>query len=416
MTFTDKLIGFIKKEIVLCISFAAALVSCFFVKPGPEYIGYIDFRTLALLFCLMTVVAGFKKSGLFDLIARKMCDRAKGITGLCMGLVLLCFFCSMLITNDVALITFVPFAVLVLNLAGGSGSLLIKVVILQTLAANLGSMLTPVGNPQNLYIYSWFNIPFGDFIKITAPLWILSLVVCAVLVLAFCKDRDSAGLGQRAAGPSGADPKNCSSEDPQNSGTQSAAALENPPKEEIEDDVLGPAQNFKTQVIFYGILFAVCLATVLRILNWQVMLVIVLLSVFTRDRQLLRDADYMLLLTFVCFFVFSGNLARIPQISEFLSAAMAGRTFEVSAMASQVISNVPAAVLLSGFTADANALLLGVDAGGLGTPIASLASLISYKLYCAAEGAQPARYMKLFLLINFAVLAVLWVFCKAVML
>lgn len=404
----DSIVKFIKSEAVLSIAFAAALLSCFFVKPGPEYMDYIDFRTLALLFCLMIVVAGFKKSGLFDRVARRLCDGAKTVRGLCLGLVLLCFFSSMLITNDVALITFVPFAVLVLKLAGLRGDLLIKVVILQTAAANLGSMLTPVGNPQNLYIYSSFNLSFADFIAITLPLWAVSLALCAVLTLLLCREERAE---PRAAGSLGI--RNSEGALDSNN-TAEAAALDLAPEEERVDDALGPQFSFKAQVVFYGLLFCVCLAVVLRILSWPVMLLIVFASVYGRDRQLLKEADYMLLLTFICFFIFSGNLARIPAVSAFLSSAMAGRTFGVSAMASQVISNVPAAVLLSGFTEDAKALLLGVNAGGLGTPVASLASLISYKLYCSSAGARPGRYMKLFLLLNFALLALLWLFCKVV--
>lgn len=369
----NKIKQFIKNEAVFSIAFLAALASCFFVKPDGEYLDYIDFRTLALLYCLMVVVAGLKKAGLFDFMAEKMCRSAGSVRGLSVGLVLLTFFCSMVITNDVALLTFVPFSVMVLALAG-AGELLIPVVVIQTIAANLGSMLTPVGNPQNLFIFSSFDLSMGDFLKMTAPVWLLSLAVCLLLTAVFANRKGLQG-----------------------------------PLSIIAKAGKKPAAK---DLAVYGVLFAVCLLVVFRVFDWPVMLAAVALVLLALDRKILLEGDFVLLLTFVCFFVFSGNMARIPSISNALSGYMQGRTFLVSAAASQVISNVPAACLLAGFADDVKALLLGVDVGGLGTPIASLASLISFKLYCKAEGADAGAYMKLFLALNFGLLAAFALVCK----
>lgn len=352
-----KITEFFKKEKVFVIAFVAAAISCVLVTPDSLYFQYIDFRTLALLYCLMVVVAGFNKASFFSSLANKILKKAGSVRILGVLLVLLCFFCSMLITNDVALITFVPFAILLLTRADAKKSL-IPIVIFQTLAANLGSMLTPVGNPQNLYLYSYFDLSFSDFIKITFPLWVLSLAAVLLLCMTL-------------------------------------------PKKEIKIEASESTEFEKKLFMLYLVLFFVCLAVVLRLLEWYFMLAIVIAVLSAADRNTLLKGDFMLLATFVCFFVFSGNLARIEGISIMLEKAMQGREFLVSVLASQVISNVPAAVLLSSFTNNAKALLLGVNAGGLGTPIASLASLISYKLYVSSEGASGGKYMLKFLLVNF---------------
>ena len=341
----------------------AALVSCFFVPPSGEYLSYLDLRTLALLYCLMTIVNGLRQAGLFTHLAHSLCEHTGSLRMIALLLVLMCFFSSMLITNDVALLTFVPFAVVVMGMAHHQREL-IYVVVLQTVAANLGSMLTPVGNPQNLYLYSFFNLGFGDFLKITFPVWLLSLLGLILAALFVKPDRLELFLGE------------------------------------------APGVD-RREVILHLALFAVCLLVVLRLLAWYWMLSVVLIVLLIFDRKLLLKADFMLLLTFMAFFVFSGNLARIPALAAAIRKLMAGREFIVSLLASQVISNVPAALLLSGFTDQYRALLLGVDIGGLGTPIASLASLISLKLYSHAEHADVARFLLVFLLMNLLFLLLL---------
>ena len=358
-----KIRNFIRREPVLILATLAALLSCLFVPPDRAYWGYLDLRTLALLYCLMVVVAGLRQAGLFSHLAHLLCRRAGSLRAMGILLVLLCFFSSMLITNDVALLTFVPFAVVVLGLAGQKKAL-IRVVVLQTVAANLGSMLTPVGNPQNLYLYSHYDLGMGDFLAITGPIWLLSLL----LILGAC------------------------------------LLL---PREPVQV-FLGEAPGLvKRELWLHLALFALCLLTVLRLLPWPWMLGGVMLALLILDRKTLLRADFMLLLTFVAFFVFAGNLARIDAVVRVLNRLLEGREYWTGLLASQVISNVPAALMLSGFTDKAAALLLGVNVGGLGTPIASLASLISLKLYSGSPEAHTGRYLLVFSLLNLLLLAVL---------
>ena len=358
-----KIKDFMRREPTFCAALFAALLSCLAVRPDMEYIGYIDLRTLALLYCLMVVVAGLRRAGFFARLSHILCHKASSARGISVILILLCFFSAMLVTNDVALLTFVPFAVSVLVLAHQEDKL-IWVVVLQTIAANLGSMLTPVGNPQNLYLYSRFDMEFMTFIKVTGPIWLLSLLFVCLLCIRVPKEAIAVDLGQM------------------------------------------PILNKKILTV-YSILFVVCLLVVLRIITWQMMLALVLLVLLVFDRKRLLDADFLLLATFICFFVFSGNLARIEIVNTYLRAALNGREMLVGAGVSQVISNVPAALLLSEFTDAPNQLLLGVNIGGLGTPVASLASLISLKLYSHADNASTGAFMKTFLVLNFALLAVL---------
>lgn len=361
----SKVKDFVKQELTLCAAFAAALISCFFVPPDGEYWGYIDFRTLALLYCLMVVVAGLRHAGAFTVLAHKLCAKAASVRAMGLTLALLCFFSAMLITNDVALLTFVPFAVVVLGMAHQEKEL-IFVVVLQTVAANLGSVLTPVGNPQNLYLYSRYELSMADFLSATAPLWLLSLLAVLLLSLCLPRERVNVFLGE------------------------------------------APAMD-KRSLTLYLALFGLCLLVVLRLLSWQWMLGILLLVLLALDRRRLLKADFLLLLTFVCFFIFSGNLARIGTVEALLRRLLSGRELLTAALTSQIISNVPAALLLSGFTDAGRELLLGVNIGGLGTPVASLASLISLKLYSHSEHASTGRYLSLFSAVNFALLALLLV-------
>ena len=354
---------FVKREPVLLIAALAALVSCFFVPPDGAYLHYIDFRTLALLYCLMTVVAGLRQAGLFAHLAHVVCQKASSVRAMGILLVLLSFFSAMLITNDVALLTFVPFAVVVLGMADRKQAL-IRIVVLQTAAANLGSMLTPVGNPQNLFLFSYYDLSPTAFLRITLPVWGLSLL----LILAGCfllpGERLHVFLGEMP-------------------GIQ------------------------RKELWLHLALFAVCLLVVMRVILWPVMLAIVAAVLLIADRRLLIKADFMLLLTFVAFFIFAGNLARIDAVDNLLHSLLRGREYLTSLLASQVISNVPAAVLLAGFTDRSRELLLGVNVGGLGTPIASLASLIGMKLYAHSDHADTGRYLLEFTVVNVILLGVL---------
>ncbi len=366
---SHKLLKFIKVETVLCISGIAAILSMFLVPPSVDYVAYIDFRVLTLLFCLMTVVAGFNKTGVFLFLSEKILMKVANTRSLGFVLIMLCFFSSMWITNDVALITFVPFAILILTMTGQAEHI-IFIVVLQTIAANLGSILTPVGNPQNLYLYSNYNIPIIEFFMITFPFTVISFLLLCVSVFVIKKEHLSFTLSST----------------------------------ERKD------KNRPYTISLYSGLFLVCLACVIRLVDYRIALLIVLVCILIFDRGILRKVDYSLLLTFVCFFVFVGNLGSITVIKDILTSLLKGKELLVSILASQVISNVPAAVLLSDFTQDYKALLLGTDIGGLGTLVASLASLISYKFYIRTEGAKPGKYLGVFSFINILFLLVICLF------
>jgi len=360
----QKIKSFIKKESVLCIAAFCAVVSMFFIPPDPAYIGYIDLRVLCLLFCLMAAVLGLESCGIFDRLARILLARCRSMPAVALALVLLPFFTSMLVTNDVALITFVPFALLVLELLE-KRSHAIWIIVLQTIAANLGSMATPVGNPQNLFLFGCYELSAGEFFGTVLPPAVFSFIILVACCLLMRKEKVHMQIASNSS----------------------------------------PSRPWRLW-IYLG-LFLLCLLSVFRVLHYGLLSGIVLLVFLLLDRQLLKKVDYSLLFTFVCFFIFAGNLGRIPQIHDLLSSLLGKNALLSSVLASQVISNVPAAVLLSGFTDNWNELLLGVNIGGLGTPIASLASLISLKLYSRSTGAQAARYMAVFLAANLAGLSLL---------
>jgi transporter, ybiR family len=356
-----KIISFMKKETVLTIATLLAVVSAFFVKPDRQYIGYIDFRTLGILFGLMVIMQGFQRTGLFDGIGSSLLQKTGKLWQLILVLVMLCFFFSMLITNDVSLLTFVPFSILVLKKCGQEQAM-IPTVILQTVAANLGSMLTPIGNPQNLYLYGLMDCSIPEFMGILLPYTVMTFVLLLLSLLCI------RGKGQEIS---------CRMEE----GT------------EIK-------QSRKHRNLIYGLLFLLALLVVARILPYGILVTAVFLYTIIFDREALKGADYALLVTFVSFFILIGNLGRISLIREALERFVSGREILTGVLASQVISNVPAAVLLSGFTENYRDLLVGVNLGGLGTLIASMASLISFKLYTGCYKENRGRYLRWFTLVN----------------
>ena len=356
-----KIISFMKKETVLTIATLLAVVSAFFVTPDRQYIGYIDFRTLGILFGLMVIMQGFQRTGLFDQIGKSLLQKTGKLWQLILVLVMLCFFFSMLITNDVSLLTFVPFSILVLKKCGQEQAM-IPTVILQTVAANLGSMLTPIGNPQNLYLYGLMDCSILEFMGILLPYTVITFVLLLLSLLCI------RGKGQEIS---------CRMEE----GT------------EIK-------QSRKHRNLIYGLLFLLALLVVARILPYGVLVTAVFLYTVIFDREALKGADYALLVTFVSFFILIGNLGRISLIREALEHFVRGREILTGVLASQAISNVPAAVLLSGFTENYRDLLVGVNLGGLGTLIASMASLISFKLYTGCYKENRGRYLRWFTLVN----------------
>ena len=359
-----KIKAFLQKETVLCIAALCAVATMFLVPPDGEYLHYIDWRVLCLLLCLMAVVAGFKSLGAFDWLTYQLLRRIKSGRVLGVTLVLLPFFCSMLVTNDVALIVFVPFTLALLSGLGCERAM-VPVIVLQTVAANLGSMATPVGNPQNLYLYAAYSLSAGEFFSVVLPLTAVSL---AALTAA------SIPVLPRAL-----------------------------PEQSLREERISSAGKLG----LYAALFVLCLLTVFRMVPYPVTTAVVVAALFLADRKLLKEIDFMLLLTFVCFFVVSENLGRVEAVREFLQSLLSKNSLLTAVGASQVISNVPAAVLLSAFTEDWRALLAGVNIGGLGTPIASLASLITLKLYMRWPGARVGRFMVVFTVANLLGLALL---------
>lgn len=355
---------FCRQEAVLCIAAVCAVATMFLVPPDGAYIEYIDLRVLCLLLCLMAVVAGFQSCGAFQWLTVQMLNRGNGGRGLAVALVLLPFFSSMLVTNDVALLTFVPFTLLLLEHIECRKAI-VPMLVLQTIAANLGSMATPVGNPQNLYLYAAYHLSAEEFFSAVLPLTGLSLVCLVAAALPVLpKELPAPELGQEI--------------------------LESPKK-----------------LAVYGVLFVLCLLTVFRVLPYGLLTVVVVAVIAVISPRLLKDLDYGLLATFVCFFIVSGNLGRIEAVQVFLQGVLGKNALLTAALTSQVISNVPAAVLLSGFTDSWKELLQGVNIGGLGTPIASLASLITLKQYLRSKEAQPGRFLLVFTVGNVIGLVVL---------
>ena len=357
-------LALLRKEPVLCIAAVCAAASTLLNPPSPAYLNYIDWRVLTLLFCLMAVVAGFQSCGAFQWLAGRLLARGTGPRALAVILVLLPFFCSMAVTNDVALITFAPFTLLLLDQLDCRAAA-VPLLVLQTIAANLGSMATPVGNPQNLYLYGAYGLSAGDFFPVVLPLAGISLACLT------------------------------------------AAALPVLPRDLQVPPVHPQPLRQPGKLALYGVLFLLCLLTVFRVLPYGLLTVLVLGTLAAVEPALLRKLDVSLLCTFVCFFTVSGNLGRLPAVHTFLQGLLERSTLLTGALTSQIISNVPTAVLLSGFTDNWRELLLGVDIGGLGTPVASLASLITLKLYLRSREARPARYLAVFTAGNAALLAVL---------
>ena len=373
----SSLVAFCRKEKVLLIAFVCAVISCFFIHPSSDYKDYIDFRTLGLLFCLMTISSGLELCGFTAKTASFLMNRCKSTVTSIPVLVALPFFASMLITNDVALIAFVPFSIAVMRLMNSS-NLIIPVVILQTLAANLGSMATPIGNPQNLYIQSFYNLSAGEFFKIVLPYTFVSLIflIGASIVVGFS--------GRKNTSLPSADTRT-------SAGSMEGSTVKNP----------------KLVMIICLVLFVLCLMSVFNVLSWIILPPLILVCFLCAAPGALKKVDYFLLLTFVCFFIFAGNIGEDGEVKSFVSDLLSKNTFFVSLGLSQVISNVPAAALLSNFTDNSRDLMLGTDIGGLGTPIASLASLISYKLYMSCEDSKSGKYLLFFEIANILMLIVL---------
>lgn len=360
----EKVLGFVKKNAVMCIAFLAALITAFIIPPDKEYLGYFDFKTLTCLFCVLAVVCALKNIGFFFHLAHTIVRKFKTARTCILVLVYVTFIGSMFIANDMALLTFLPLGYLVLTETGEEGYLAFT-FIMQNIAANLGGMLTPFGNPQNLYLYSKFNIPTMEFMGIMLVPFLIATALITVCCL-FVK------------------------------------------KEPLK--IRGDQTKLSTKrTVIYLILFALAVLIVFKGIPYIIGLIIIPLVLLFMDRKALKDVDYPLLFTFVFFFIFAGNMARIDAVKNLLSFLLQKNTLLFSVLSCQVISNVPSAILLSQFTCDYAPLLVGVNIGGAGTLIASLASLITFREYTKHYPNRVWRYILMFSLFNFGFLIVLTV-------
>lgn len=364
------IIKFFKSNTVLCIALLLAVITSFVVPPDKEYINYFDFKTLVCLFCTLAVICALKNIRFFTVIARRIVEMTGNMRAAVLALVYITFIGSMLIANDMALITFLPLGYYVLSFAGKEKYMAFT-FIMQNIAANLGGMLTPFGNPQNLYLYSKFGIPEAEFFSIM----FLPFAVSVVLITACC-----------------------------------LFIKKEPIKIEKNDSVkLDPRR-----VVLYLLLFAYSITIVFRVVPYWTGLIVIPLVLGFADRKALKNVDYALLATFSAFFVFAGNMARIPIVNEFISSVLDKNTLLVSALSCQVISNVPSAILLSQFTDNYARLLIGVNIGGVGTLISSLASLITLREFMKYNRGNVKRYVLMFSAFNFGFLIILLFVCGVV--
>ena len=355
--------SFAAKNTVLVIAATLAIISCFIVTPDAEYIGYFDFKTLTCLFCTLAVICALKNLRFFTIVARKIVKTAGNTRTLAISLVYITFIGSMFLANDMALLTFLPLGYISLTATGKEKHMAV-IFILQNIAANLGGMLTPFGNPQNLYIYTKFNIPTGEFMSVMLIPFVLSILLftgCCLFI----------------------------------------------PKESLELNSADDDKINTKRTVFNLVLFVIAILTVFRVVPYYICLPLVLFSVLFTDRDALKKVDYPLLLTFVSFFLLAGNISRIDAVNSFFSSLLQKDALLTSVMSCQVMSNVPSAILLSEFTENWKELLIGVNIGGVGTLISSLASLITFREYTSHVKGKTLQYVGLFSAFNFGFLIIL---------
>lgn len=364
---------FLKKEAVMIIAIAAAVISCTLV-PVTNYIEYIDTDMIGILFGLMAVVAGFEENNVFRRLSEIICKTVGNTRKLAFLLVFSVFLLSMLVTNDVALITFVPFTLMLYRKLDRSP---VVVVVLQTIAANLGSALTPIGNPQNLYLFTQSKMNASEFFSLTLPITGVSLILLLISMF-FIKNE--------------------------------------PVMSEDTNDGDSTQITNPRYLILYATLFLLCILAVFGVVDTIMVFASVCVVFAIVQPVIFSKVDYGLLVTFASFFIFVGNIKNVPAVHEYISQLISGREFESAVVCSQIISNVPTAVMLSAFTDNFRALILGTNVGGLGTLVASLASLISYKLYICSENSSPKKFISVFSMLNIIFLIIIFCFAKFVVL
>lgn len=356
-------LAFLKKNAVLCIAVAAAFLTTLAVPPDAQYLSYFDWKTLTCLFCVLAVVCALKNIRFFTVLAEKIVALFKNTRASVLALAYITFLGSMLIANDMALLTFLPLGYFVLS-STGKKKYMAFTFIMQNIAANLGGMLTPFGNPQNLYLYTKFHIPTGEFTLIMLPPFLISVALITLCCLIFVKKE---------------------------------------PLELESKKITLP----KWRTFVYGTLFALSIVIVFRVIPFWIGLIVIPFALLFLDRKALKDVDYGLLFTFVAFFIFSGNMSRISWVRDLVGGLLEKNPLLVSILSCQVISNVPSAILLSQFTGNYTELLLGVNIGGVGTLISSLASLITFREYCSRNPEKTKSYVLQFSAFNFAFLIIL---------
>lgn len=392
-----RLMQLLRRHWMLGAAAFVALVSMLFVPPDGAYLGYFDWKTIGCLFCVLAVASAMRSAGVFDWVARAAIARFGSPRKLTMTLVLVTAVFSMAFTNDVALVIMLPLSVAAL-VESGQPRLVPAVFALQALAANLCGMVTPFGNPQNIYLYSYFHIELGEFLTTMALPFVLS-VVGIVFATWFMTKRGTV-----------------------ESDSVSMQPQQGAPDEDVMAPAISAAMLDRRRLVVYVPLFAIALLSVFRVVPFGIVVIIVIVALLILDRDALLKVDYPLLATFLCFFVFAGNMARIPVLEEALQPLMGQWGLLTSALTSQVISNVPAAVLLSHFTDAWQPLLIGVNIGGAGTFVGSLASLIAIRHFaiartmiprlCESDAPDTASFLRLFGTVNGAFFITLLIICQ----
>ncbi len=385
------LLEVVKSETILIVAMVLAIISCFVVPPDGEYRSYVHTKTIAQLVCLMLVVCGFQRIGVFRMVGSRLLRMVRTQRGVVLVLVSLTYFSSMLITNDVALVTFIPFAISVLTMAGMEVSAVL-VATLMTVGANVGSMLTPVGNAHNLYLKALSGIPTGKFLGIMAPYsFVAAVLLIVVISVAFggkkvsqFADLDGEDIERGVLAPQ----------------------PDQPQPDEIRLTGYG-AGHGGWRVWVYAVLFLLCLLVVSDLVSIWVMCVVVFGVFLFADRKAFRKVDWGLPLTFIMFFIFIGNMKRVPAFYSLAASLVGGHPLEVAVVSSQIMSNVPTTILLSGFCDDWTHLIIGTNLGGMGTLIASMASLVSYKNVTRRYPDRKGRYLAVYSAVNVLFLVVL---------
>lgn len=355
--------SFYKKNIVMTIAIIAAIITSLIIVPDNSYKNYLDYKTLATLFSMLVIVTALEKIHFFKLLSEKIITKFGSLRSVALVLIYITFLGSMIIANDMALITFLPLGFYVLN-STNQKKYMAFIFIMQNIAANLGGMLTPFGNPQNLYLYNYFNIPVSEFTSIMLAPFVVSVFLITLSCLFL-------------------------------------------PKTKLKIEIKLDEKLDKTKSILYFVLFGIFLLVILNVINYLIGMAIVFLAILFIDKQVLKKVDYPLLITFASFFIFAGNVSRIPIVIGFFTNLLNKNTLLTGVLSCQFISNVPSAILLSKFTANYADLLLAVNIGGTGTLVASLASLITYREYVKRNPLKKWYYIKLFLIINFSFLILL---------